>query len=76
MQAIGCIAMRACHTDNCQSDIGNRMAHKRAEWVKEQLIATGIESGRLNVTSLAANMGNEFVAMVNGFVERISARNG
>ena len=62
-----------CHTDNCQSEIGNRVARRRAESAGELLTAAGMETDRLAVAPVAANMGNELVAMINGFVDRINA---
>ncbi|BBO68975.1 hypothetical protein DSCA_29050 [Desulfosarcina alkanivorans] len=67
------VMLCTCHTDNCQSDTGNRVARRRAQATGDQLTAAGIEGDRLYVTSVAANMGTEFVAMINGFAERIRA---
>jgi coenzyme F420-reducing hydrogenase delta subunit/Pyruvate/2-oxoacid:ferredoxin oxidoreductase delta subunit len=62
-----------CHTDNCQSEIGNRVARRRAESAGKLLTAAGMETDRLAVAPVAANMGNELAAMINGFVDRINA---
>ncbi len=35
MQAIGCIAMRACHTNNCPVGIATQQEHLRARLVIE-----------------------------------------
>jgi quinone-modifying oxidoreductase subunit QmoB len=67
------VMLCTCHTDNCQSDIGNRVARKRAESTRDLLTAAGVAPDRLNVASVAANMGSEWVAMIYGFVDRIKA---
>lgn len=67
------VMLCTCHTDNCQSEIGNRVARRRAESAGKLLMAAGVEPVRLNVASVAANMGNELAAMINGFVDRINA---
>jgi coenzyme F420-reducing hydrogenase delta subunit/Pyruvate/2-oxoacid:ferredoxin oxidoreductase delta subunit len=61
-----------CHTDNCQSEIGNRVARRRAESAGKLLTAAGMETDRLAVAPVAANMGNELATMIKGFVERIN----
>ena len=69
------VMLCTCHTDNCKSEIGNLVARKRAGSVRNLLHGAGVESGRLNITSVAANMGNEFTFMINDFVDRIQALN-
>ena len=69
------VMLCTCHTDNCQSEIGNRLAGKRAEAVRNLLQEAGVESDRLKVASLAANMGNEFTFMINVFVDQINTLN-
>jgi coenzyme F420-reducing hydrogenase delta subunit len=70
------VMLFTCHTDNCQSEIGNQMARKRTDAVRDLLQAAGVESDRLAIASVAANMGNEFTFMINAFVDRIKALNG
>lgn len=60
-----------CHTDNCKSTRGNILAGKRADSALHVLELTGMEKERLKVTSVAANMGNEFYLMVADFVHSI-----
>jgi coenzyme F420-reducing hydrogenase delta subunit/Pyruvate/2-oxoacid:ferredoxin oxidoreductase delta subunit len=69
------VMLCTCHTDNCMSDRGNRLARKRADSALYLLKAAGIEKDRLEVSSLAANMANEFYLRVNEFVERIRSLN-
>lgn len=60
-----------CHTDNCKSTQGNILAGKRSDSALQVLELAGMEKERLKVTSVAANMGNEFSFMVADFVHRI-----
>ncbi|MEE4113824.1 MAG: hydrogenase iron-sulfur subunit [Desulfobacteraceae bacterium] len=64
-----------CHTGNCRSEIGNQVARKRADSVRILLKEAGVDDSRLNIASVAANMGNEFIFMINAFADRIKARN-
>jgi coenzyme F420-reducing hydrogenase delta subunit len=66
-----------CHTDNCQSEIGNQVARKRAEAAREICCWRPVwKVKRLAVASVAANMGNELTFMIDAFVDRIKALNG
>ncbi len=69
------VMLCTCHTDNCKSEIGNRLARKRADSARNLLTAAGVESDRLNIAAVAANMGNEFTFMINAFVDRINVLN-
>lgn len=69
------VMLCTCHTDNCQSEIGNQVARRRADSARNLLKGAGVESDRLNITSVAANMGNEFTFMLHAFVDRINALN-
>ncbi len=60
-----------CHTDNCQSEIGNVVARKRAESTRDLLASAGVETERLRIVSLSANMGNEFVYRIKAFIKDI-----
>uniref|UniRef100_UPI0035654AF3 hydrogenase iron-sulfur subunit n=1 Tax=Desulfosarcina sp. TaxID=2027861 RepID=UPI0035654AF3 len=67
------VMLCTCHTDNCRSDIGNQVARKRADSVRNLLKEAGVDVSRLNIASVAANMGNEFSWMINAFADRIKA---
>jgi len=69
------VMLCTCHTDNCKSEIGNVVARRRADSVRNLLKGAGVESDRLNIASVAANMGNEFIFMIDTFVDRINAIN-
>lgn len=69
------VMLCTCHTDNCKSDRGNKLACKRADSALTLLSEAGIENDRLEVSSFAANMANEFYLRVNEFVGRIRSFN-
>ncbi len=69
------VMLCTCHTDNCRSEIGNRVARKRTDSVRNLLKEAGVDGSRLNIASVAANMGNEFNFMIKAFVDRIKAPN-
>lgn len=69
------VMLCTCHVDNCKSNKGNKLAVKRAESARTLLDSVGIEKDRLDVSSLAANMANEFSLRVNEFVDRIQSLN-
>lgn len=62
-----------CHIDNCESEIGNRLACRRADAVRDLLVEAGEDGDRLHVASVAANMGSELAFMIEAFVDRIAA---
>ncbi len=70
------VMLCTCHTDNCKSEIGSRLARKRADSARILLMGAGVERDRLNIASVAANMGNEFTFMINAFVDQVRLLNG
>ena len=70
------VMLLTCHTGNCQAEIGNQVARKRADGVRDLLTAAGLESDRLHIATLAANMGHELTFMIEAFVDQIDALNG
>jgi coenzyme F420-reducing hydrogenase delta subunit len=70
------VMLCTCHTGNCQSETGNQVARKRADSVRHLLTAAGLEQDRVRITSVAANMGNEFAFVINEFVNQIRVFNG
>ena len=67
------VLLCTCHTDNCQAEVGNRIARKRAATVSELLAAAGLDARRLRVSSVAANMGTELADMVTVFAADTAA---
>jgi coenzyme F420-reducing hydrogenase delta subunit len=63
-----------CHNGNCRSDNGCRLAHQRADSVRQLLIAAGVNGERLRLVPLAANMDAEFAAAVDAFATDIQKR--
>jgi coenzyme F420-reducing hydrogenase delta subunit len=68
-QADGVLIL-TCHPDNCHSENGNRLAHQRVDYLKQQLSALGI-SERIKVATLAANMGADFHQLVGRFEQSL-----
>ena len=66
------VMLCTCHGDNCQSEIGNRIASKRADGVVQLLAAAGVQAQRLCVVSVAANMGVELADMIGAFAEALA----
>lgn len=70
------VMLCTCHTGNCRSEQGNHLARKRADSARKVLEMAGIESERFEITSIAANMGNEFYFMIKTFSNRVSGIKG
>ncbi len=60
-----------CHPDNCKSQEGSGQARQRATAALPLLTLSGIESDRLQISTLAANMGAEFFRLVEEFHRKI-----
>ena len=70
------VMLCSCHTDNCQSEVGNQVACRRADTARKLLQAAGVDGERLAIASVAANMGNELILTIDDFVDRIKVLNG
>ncbi len=64
-----------CHTDNCQSDSGNRVALKRVASVGELIASAGMEDDCLRVVPVAANMGVELALKIEAFARELRSPN-
>lgn len=62
-----------CHEDNCRSREGSGQARKRAAAALELLTTSEIENDRLQISTLAANMGREFYRIVGEFHQKIKS---
>lgn len=60
-----------CHEDNCKSQQGSGQARRKAASAMPLLDLSGIESDRLQIFTLAANMGGEFCRAVAEFHQKI-----
>lgn len=67
------VMLCTCHQDNCRSQQGSSHARKRVDAALDILNMAGMESERLQVFGLAANMGAEFVRAVEVFYDTIHA---
>ena len=67
------VMLCTCHQDNCRSQQGSGHARKRAGAALDVLDMAGMESERLQVLGLAANMGAEFVHGAAAFHRKIQA---
>ncbi len=61
------VLLMTCHSDNCKSQQGSGQARKRAAAALQALTTFGIENERLQVETLAANMGVEFFRITEAF---------
>jgi coenzyme F420-reducing hydrogenase delta subunit/NAD-dependent dihydropyrimidine dehydrogenase PreA subunit len=66
------VMLCTCHSDNCQSEVGNHIARKRADGVKQLLASAGVQGQRLRLSSVAANMGTELAATIVAFAESVA----
>jgi coenzyme F420-reducing hydrogenase delta subunit/Pyruvate/2-oxoacid:ferredoxin oxidoreductase delta subunit len=71
-QADGVLVL-TCHPDNCHSETGNLLAHQRATHLLALLPSLGIAQERIQVATLAANMGTEFARVASTFEKSIVA---
>lgn len=65
-----------CHNDNCRSQTGNLILRQRVASMHNLLSSAGLESDRLRIAPVAANMGNELAEMIASFVREIGERVG
>jgi coenzyme F420-reducing hydrogenase delta subunit/Pyruvate/2-oxoacid:ferredoxin oxidoreductase delta subunit len=61
------VMLCTCHQDNCKSQQGSSHARKRAMAASETLTMAGMETERMLVIGMAANMGAEFIRTVEEF---------
>ena len=61
------ILVLTCHTDNCHASQGNQRALERVELMQNQLAKIGFEKERLQLITLASNMGTAFANIVTEF---------
>ena len=67
------VMLCTCHTDNCQAEVGNQVARKRAAAVIELLATAGVDARRVRISSVAANMGTELAGMIGAFAAEMAA---
>jgi len=67
------VMLCTCHTDNCQAEVGNQVARKRAAAAIELLATAGVDARRVRISSVAANMGTELAGMIGAFAAEMAA---
>lgn len=67
------VLVLTCHTGNCHSEDGNILARRRVEQLKESFSHMNIEKERLEINTLASNMGFEFAQIIYDFENRLKA---
>ena len=61
------VMVLTCHADNCHSQRGNIFARNRVNYLQELCSQIGLDAQRLEISTLASNMGGEFREVVEGF---------
>lgn len=65
------IILLTCHPGNCHSEVGNQYAKSRTDDVGGRLSAMKFGKERLQINTMAANMGMEFVRLINAFEKQL-----
>jgi len=65
------VLVLTCHEGNCYSEKGNIYAKQRVGLVTRLFTTIGVEEERLEISSLASNMGKEFENILTGFEKTI-----
>ena len=68
------VLVLACHTGNCKSESGNTYAKWRINDAYQKLAQVGIEKDRLEFSTLASTMANDFSRIVVDMEKRISQK--
>jgi len=67
------VLVLTCHEGNCHSTEGNIHARRRVDNLKERLAQIGYDAERLEIQTIASNMGTEFAAFARQFSKKITA---
>lgn len=67
------VMVLTCHAGNCHSEDGTGHARKRVAEASRALGTAGVAAERIAYNTLSANMGSEFVRLVDDFARRIAA---
>ncbi len=67
------VLVLTCHEGNCHSSQGNNHAKKRVLHFKDRLATIGYETDRVEINTLASNMGTEFAELTHRFANKINA---
>ena len=67
------VLVLTCHSGNCHAEEGNIFAGRRVEQLKETFSRMNFEKERLEIKTLASNMGYEFAQIVCNFENTLKA---
>jgi quinone-modifying oxidoreductase, subunit QmoB len=67
------VLVLTCHAGNCHSEEGNIFARRRVEQLKESFSYMNIDKKRLEIVTIASNMGYEFAQIVCNFENNLKA---
>lgn len=67
------VLVLTCHAGNCHSEDGNIFARRRVEQLKESFSHMNFEKERLEIKTLASNMGYEFAQIIYDFENTLKA---
>lgn len=67
------VLVLTCHAGNCHSEEGNIFARNRVEQLKEAFSHMNFEKERLEIKTLASNMGYEFAQIADKFENTLKA---
>jgi coenzyme F420-reducing hydrogenase delta subunit len=65
------ILVLTCHEGNCHSRRGNSHAHSRVDHLKTELEQIGYDAKRLEIHTLASNMGGECATLIQCFAKKM-----
>jgi quinone-modifying oxidoreductase subunit QmoB len=65
------ILVLSCHDGNCHSEIGNVYARQRTQLLTGRMRALGLDPSRIEIHTLAANMGREFAEITRRFAQTV-----
>lgn len=68
------VLVLACHPGNCKSERGNSFAQWRVNDAQRMLAEIGMDQNKLRFATLAANMGSDFVRIVNEMDEVLKGK--
>ncbi|MBF0531134.1 MAG: hydrogenase iron-sulfur subunit, partial [Deltaproteobacteria bacterium] len=67
------ILIAVCHEGNCRSQTGSLIAGRRSQILRQTLKTVGFDEQRLELVSLAPNMGADLTRIIDEFRSRISS---
>lgn len=65
------VLVLTCHAGNCHSEEGNLFASMRVEHIRDSFSHIHIDNKRIEIKTIASNMGYEFAHILNTFEEKL-----